>query len=48
MKSEELILALEMLSVDQASGYLALEALVVNMAAAKKVKAADINAHVTK
>ena len=47
-KRDELILALEMLTVDQASRLLALEALVVNMAAAKKVKAADIKAHITK
>jgi hypothetical protein len=47
-KRDELILALEMLTVDQASRLLALEALVVNMAAAKKVKAADIKSHITK
>ena len=41
-KRDELILALEMLIVDQASRLLALEAIVVNMAGAGNVKAADV------
>ena len=43
-KRDELILALEMLIVDQASRLLALEAIVVNMAGAENVKAADVKA----
>lgn len=42
----ELILALEMLTVDQACRLLALEAIVVSMAAADKVNAAKVKAHI--
>ena len=42
----ELILALEMLTVDQACRLLALEAIVASIPAAKKVKSADVKAHI--
>ena len=45
-KREELILALEILMVDQACRLLALEAVVVNMAGSSKVKAADVKARI--
>ena len=45
-KRGELILALEMLTVDQACRLLALEAIVASIPAAKKVKAADVEAHI--
>jgi len=45
-KRGELILALEMLTVDQACRLLALEAMVANIPAAKKAKAADVNAYI--
>jgi len=45
-KRDELILALEMLMVDQASRLLALEAVVVNMAGAGNVKADDVKARI--
>lgn len=45
-RRDELILALELLMVDQACRLLALEAVVVNMAEAGKVKAADVKARI--
>jgi|TARA_B100000315_G_C14387406_1_gene500306 uncharacterized protein YukE len=45
-KRDDLILALEMLMVDQACRLLALEAVVVNMAGTDKVKAADVKARI--
>jgi len=45
-KRDELILALEMLMVDQACRLLALEAVVVNMAESGNVKAADVKARI--
>ena len=45
-KRDEVILALEMLMVDQACRLLALEAVVVNMAGSKNVKAADVKARI--
>jgi hypothetical protein len=42
----ELILALEMLTVDQACRLLALEAIVASIPAAKKVKSDDVKAHI--
>ena len=45
-KRDEIILALEMLMVDQACRLLALEAVVVNMAEAKNVKAADVKSRI--
>lgn len=45
-KRDELILALEMLMVDQACRLLALEAVVVNMAGSGNVKAADVKARI--
>lgn len=45
-KRDELILALEMLMVDQACRLLALEAVVVNMAAAGKVKPGDVKTRI--
>ena len=42
----ELILALEMLTVDQACRLLALEAIVASIPAAKKVKSADVKAYI--
>ena len=47
-KRDALILALEMLTVDQACRQLALEAVVVNMAAVTKVKAAGVKAHIAR
>lgn len=46
-KRDEIILAMEMLMVDQACRLLALEAIVVNMADARNVKLADVKARVT-
>ena len=46
-KRDELILALELLMVDQACRLLALEAVVVNMAETGKVKADDVKARIT-
>ncbi len=45
-KRDELILALEMLMVDQACRLLALEAVVVNMAATGMVKPGDVKARI--
>ena len=45
-KRDDIILALEMLMVDQACRLLALEAVVVNMAEAQNVKPADIKARI--
>ena len=45
-KRDDIILALEMLMVDQACRLLALEAVVVNMAEARNVKAADVKARI--
>ena len=45
-KRDALILALELLMVDQACRLLALEAVVVNMAGTDKVKAADVKARI--
>jgi len=45
-KRDELILALEILMVDQACRLLALEAVVVNMAGTGNVKAADVKARI--
>ena len=45
-KRDELILALEMLMVDQVCRLLALEAVVVNMAEAGNVKAGDVKARI--
>lgn len=45
-KRGELILALEMLTVDQACRLLALEAVVANIPAARKAKAADVKAYI--
>jgi hypothetical protein len=46
-KRDELILALEMLAVDQACRLLALEAVVVNMAQAGAIKTTDVKARIT-
>ena len=46
-KRDELILALELLMVDQACRLLALEAVVVSMAGSGSVKAADVKARIT-
>ncbi|MBT3171849.1 MAG: hypothetical protein HOM52_06215 [Rhodospirillaceae bacterium] len=45
-KRGELILALEMLTVDQACRLLALEAVVANIPAAKKAKTTDVKAYI--
>ncbi|SVD93679.1 uncharacterized protein METZ01_LOCUS446533 [marine metagenome] len=45
-KRDELILALEMLMVDQASRLLALEAVVVNMAGIENVKVGDVKTRI--